>query len=153
MAALSTYVGQDWDAASINATVDSLPVQLFSQSGSLFTVAWTTNNTSVSVDARGNGIRLINHNGTANITLNISRMDPLFKDILNGQETANDSFHSIKITDSLETFTTNYATLTKIPNITGSTSAPNAPTVFQCINVNASANDTAHYERTPFPNK
>lgn len=148
--AITPYIGKDWDAASINAVVDSLPVKLFAQSGNLFTIAWTTNNASVSVDARGNGIRLINHNGTANITLNISRMDQLFEDILNDQETNNDSMHSIKITDSLETFTTDTATLTKIPNITGGTAAPNAPTVFQCMSVQSQAHDNAHFENKPY---
>lgn len=138
---ITKYTGKDWDAEHIAITVDGIAPNIYASSGDLFTAAWDNNNITIAVDAKGNGMRAINHNGSANLTLNLSRMSNIWGSILEDQDNYRTKMHKITISTDAERITTDTANLQKIPDISGNGNVPDAAVVFECINLTAHSVD------------
>lgn len=127
-----------WDTADVVVTIDGIVPDLYS-SGDVFNLEYDQDHITIASDIYGHGIRVINHNGQATLTINVSRLSNIYKSMMSADQEYFDSQHTITITTPVERITTTTASISKKPTISAGNEAPNASIVFKCINADASA--------------
>ncbi|TPR43153.1 hypothetical protein DY124_06135 [Apilactobacillus micheneri] len=133
-----TAEDKSWDVADIIIEIDGVAVDL-ATTGDLFTCSFDNDNITISVDVWGNGMRVINHNAQATITVNVSRLSNMWKKFLDDNNNDRTAQHKINILTPVERITTSTASLTKVPDMNGGNEAPTAALQFKCIRANAAA--------------
>lgn len=117
----SDLVDPKWDTADVVISIDGYQPQLYA-SGDVFTATYDNDNVTISSDIKGHGITVINHNGAATVTINISAIDQLWKDVLKDHNPGPN--HTIDIMTPAEHLHTATAHLVKLPDINSGNDAP-----------------------------
>lgn len=139
MASLSSVAtDKKWDVNDIVISIDGIVPDIYA-SGDVFTLEYDQDHITISSDVYGNGIRIINHNGQATLTVNVSRLSNIYAKMMEADQAYYDAQHTITITTPVERITTTTASIQKKPNISAGNEAPNASIAFKCINADASA--------------
>ncbi|GAK47708.1 hypothetical protein LOSG293_110240 [Secundilactobacillus oryzae JCM 18671] len=136
---INDYTNARWDIADMVVQIDGIKPVLFT-SGDIFTLSFAEDNITISSDAYGHGITVINHNGQADLTINISRLDPIWTKILKEKEFKEQS-HEIIIYTPVEIISTTSASLAKIPDLNGNKEAPTVPLLYHCVSASVDPNE------------
>lgn len=127
-----------WDIADVIIEIDGVALDL-ATTGDLFTCSFDNDNITISVDVWGNGLRVINHNDSATITVNSSRMSNMWRKFLKNNNNERTAEHKINILTPVERITTSTASFVKIPDLNAGNEAPTVAMQFRCIRADAAA--------------
>lgn len=136
MASINEFTDGRWDIADVTVTIDGTKPELYT-SGDVFELSYNEDNIKISSDVYGNGITVINHNGQADLTLNLSRLDKTWQKMLEDSK-FKEMAHEIVINTPVEIITTSSASLSKIPNLNSGTDAPTVALLFHCVRAKVS---------------
>lgn len=132
--AVTDFTQGVWDTWDVRVLIDGYEPQLWA-TGDIFTLTYDNDNVTISSDIKGNGIAIIHHNGQATLTINISALDQMWKNILkdyNPKDT-----HVIEIITPVEHIHTDSAYLPKLPPMNSGNDAPTRALEYHCINAEA----------------
>jgi len=136
---INEYTDARWDIADMVVQIDGIRPTLYT-SGDVFTLAFNEDNITISSDVFGNGITVINHNGQADLTVNLSRLDPVWKKIIK-EKGFKEQEHEIIIYTPVEIISTTSASLAKIPDINGNNEAPTVALQYHCVRASVDPNE------------
>ncbi|WP_338230788.1 hypothetical protein [Lactiplantibacillus paraxiangfangensis] len=119
--AAGDYTDPKWDTADVVILIDSKQPELYA-TGDVFTATYDSDNVTISADIKGHGITVINHNGSATVTVNVSALDTIWHDFLVDHDPGKG--HTIDIMTPVEHLHTNSAHLVKMPDMNSGNEAP-----------------------------
>lgn len=121
-----------FDAADVAIYLDGKLVKYFN-GNDMVSIAWTTDNVTLDIDAQGSGTGVVNHDGRGTITLHLNRASETWQDIM--LFGVNTQYHKIDVATPYEHVYSGKSLLTKNPdiNIGGGTQTIDA--AFSCINI------------------
>lgn len=128
------YTDPKWDTADVVIAIDGYQPTLYA-TGDVFTAAYDNDNVTISSDIKGHGITVINHNGSATVTINISAIDELWKRVLKDHNPG--TGHTIDIMTPVEHIHTSTAHLVKLPDINSGSEASTRALQYKTPNLNA----------------
>lgn len=138
MKSINEFTDGRWDVADMVVSIDGIKPNLFT-SGDVFTLSFNEDNITISSDVFGNGITVINHNGQADLTINLSRLDPIWQKVLEEQAFREEA-HEIVIYTPVEIISTTSASIAKIPDLNGNNEAPTVALQFHCVHAKVDPN-------------
>lgn len=121
MASITNFTDGSWDAAKTVITVDGVQPTLFA-SGDVFTLTFTNDLVTISMDIFGHGIAIIHHDGSATFQLNLTALDEVYNHILKDYDPA--KVHVIDVMTPVEHVHIDSAYLPKLPPVSVGSDAP-----------------------------
>lgn len=138
MDSINNYTDGRWDIGDMVVSVDGIKPKLFT-SGDVFTLSFNEDNITIQSDVFGNGITVINHNGQADLTLNLSRLDPIWTKVLEDRQ-FKEMAHKVIIYTPVEIISSSSASIAKLPDINGNKDAPTIALLFHCVRASVDPN-------------
>lgn len=135
---INEYTDGRWDIADMVVSIDGIKPNIYT-SGDVFTLSFNEDNITISSDVFGNGITVINHNGQADLTLNLSRLDPIWQKVLEDR-VFKEMAHKVIIYTPVEIISTSSASIAKIPDLNGNNDAPTVALLFHCVRADVAPN-------------
>lgn len=121
-----------WDTAEVTISIDGVQPQLYA-SGDVFTASYDNDNVTIVSDIKGHGITVVNHNGAATVTINISALDPYYQEVLKDHNPETE--HVINIMTPVGHLHTDSAHLVKLGDINSGSDAPTRPLQYKMPNL------------------
>ncbi|WP_203642979.1 hypothetical protein [Levilactobacillus andaensis] len=121
MASINNFTDSHWDAADTVVTVDSVQPMLYA-TGDIFTLTFTNDLVTISMDIFGHGITIIHHDGSATFQLNLIAMEEVYLNILKDYKP--EDVHVIDVMTPVEHIHIDSAYLPKLPPIGVGSDAP-----------------------------
>ncbi|ORJ53931.1 hypothetical protein [Lactobacillus phage JNU_P2] len=119
--AITDYTDYKWDAASTVLTVDGIQPTAYA-SGDIFTLTFTNDLVTISMDIFGHGIAIIHHDGSATFQLNLTALDEVYLTILKNFDPVDT--HVIDVMTPVEHVHIDSAYLPKLPPVGVGSDAP-----------------------------
>lgn len=138
MDSINEYTDGRWDIDDMVVSIDGIKPKLFT-SGDVFTLSFNEDNITIQSDVFGNGITVINHNGQADLTLNLSRLDPIWTKVLEDQH-FKEMAHKVIIYTPVEIISSTSASIARIPDLNGNNDAPTVALLFHCVRASVDPN-------------